>query len=189
MNPRLASGERRTMQKQLELLVLAALLLATESLSAVGCSSASNKTAAPTSGWLKIEAGAFSINAPPRWEFHQRQGIDSFVGEFAGDGVVLRFDFGRYSNPLDEAHEPTYVVEHESIGGYGAKIVSPRVPGRGMTGIYFPEITDGNKLCLYGQNLTKAQQELTLKIFKTIRFGGALPRYVVPPPPPPKNEQ
>jgi hypothetical protein len=183
MNPRLASGERRTMQKQLELLVLAALLLATESLSAVGCSSASNKTTAPTSGWLKIEAGAFSINAPPRWEFHQRQGIDSFVGEFAGDGVVLRFDFGRYSNPLDEAHEPTYMVEHESIGGHRAKIVSPRVPGRGTTGIYFPEITDGNKLCLYGQNLTEAQQELALKIFETIRFGGVVPRYVLPPPP------
>jgi hypothetical protein len=189
MNLRLVLGERRTLPKQLELLVLAAILLATESLSTVGCSSVFNKTTVPTSGWPKVEAGPFSINAPPGWEFHQRQGIDSFVGEFAGDGAVLSFDFGRYSYPLDQEHEPAYVVAHESIGGYRAKIVSPRVPGRGMTGIYFSRAIDGNKLCLYGQNLTETRQELALKIFETIRFGGTVPRYVILPPPPQKNAQ
>lgn len=173
MNPTLVSEERRTPRKQIELLVLAATLLAIESLLTAGCSSVSNEIAVPPSGWRKVEAGTsgtFSIYAPPRWEFHQRRGIDSFVGEFAGDGVVLLFDFGRYSNPLDEYHEPTYVVAHESIGGYRAKIVSPRTPGRGKTGIYFSKITDGDKLCLYGENLTDPQQELALKIFRTIRF-------------------
>jgi hypothetical protein len=48
--------------------------------------------------WQKLDAGPFSILAPAGWEFHQLQGIDSFVGEFAGDGVVLTFDFGRYSS-------------------------------------------------------------------------------------------
>jgi hypothetical protein len=138
-----------------------------------GCSSVPNETTAPPSGWRKVESGTtgtFSIYAPPGWEFHQRRGIDSFVGEFAGDGVVLLFDFGRYSNPLNEAHEPTYVVAHESVGGYRAKIVSPRTAGRGKTGIYFSEITDGDKLCLYGENLTDSQQELALRVFRTIRF-------------------
>jgi hypothetical protein len=170
MSPRLVSAERRTRLKQIGLLVLAAILLATESLSTVGCSSVSQKGAPPISGWLTVEAGAFSIYAPPGWEFHRLQGIDSFVGEFVGDGVVLRFDFGSYSNALDEAHEPTYLVAHESIGGHKAKIVSPRIPGHGITGIYFPEITRGNRLCLYGQNLTDAQQELALRVFRTIRF-------------------
>jgi hypothetical protein len=189
MSPRLVLEERRITPKQLELLFLAAILLATGSLSTVGCSSVSNKTTAPASGWVKVEAGAFSIHAPPGWEFHQLQGIDSFVGEFAGDGLVLHFDFGRYSYPLAEEHEPTYAVEHESIGGYRAKIVTPRIPGRGMTGIYFSRVTDGNKLCLYGQDLTEAQQKLVVRIFETIRFGGDVPRYVVPQPPPSKNTQ
>jgi hypothetical protein len=158
------------MQKRIGLLALAAILLASESLSMVGCSTISNKTDASASGWLKVEAGAFSIYAPPGWKFHQRQGIDSFVGEFAGDGIVLSFDFGPYSNPLDEAREPTYVVTHETIGGHKEKIVSPSVPGHGITGIYFPEITGWNKLCLYGQNLTDTQQKLALRIFRTIRF-------------------
>jgi len=158
-------------------LVLAAVLLGLESFSVVGCSPISDnkKIDAPASNWLKVEAGAFSIYAPPGWKFRQRQGIDSFVGEFAGDGVVLDFDYGLYSNPLADDNEPTYVVTHETIGGYKARIVRPSVAGHGITGIYFPEIASGNKLCLHGQNLTDTQRELALRIFRTIRFSSAPP--------------
>lgn len=136
---------------------------------------------APTN-WHKVEAGAFSLFAPSGWEFHQLQGIDSYVGEFVGDGVVLSFDFGRYSNPLDEAKEPAYIIAHESIGGFSAKIVSPRTPGHGVTGVYFRNVGLSNALCLYGKDLTAAQQELVLTIFETIRFGHSAPLSVIPPP-------
>ena len=133
-------------------------------------------------GWLRLEAGAFSVYAPSGWEFHQKQGVDSYVGEFAGEGIVLKFDYGQYSSPLDEAKEPKYAVALESIGGHKAKVVYPRVPGHGVTGIYFKKITGSDALCLWGQDLTATQQELVLKMFETIRFGGPIP-YVVPPPP------
>jgi hypothetical protein len=142
----------------------------------------------PPTGWYKVEAGAFSLFAPSGWEFHQLQGVDSYVGEFVGDGVVLSFDFGRYSSSLKEAKEPAYVIAHESIGGFAAKIVSPRTPGHGVTGVYFRNVGRSNGLCLWGQDLTSTQQELVLKVFETIRFGGSVPRYVVPPPSP-KNVQ
>lgn len=135
----------------------------------------------PPTGWYKVDAGAFSLFAPPGWEFHQLQGVDSYVGEFVGDGVVLRFDFGRYSSPLNEAKEPAYAIAHESIGGFPAKIVSPRTLGHGITGVYFRNVGRSNGLCLWGKDLTSAQQELVLKIFETIRFGGAVPQYVVSP--------
>jgi hypothetical protein len=145
--------------------------------------------AVPTD-WHKVEAGPFSLFAPLGWEFHQLTGVDSYVGEFVGDGAVLKFDFGRYSSSLKEAKEPTYVIAHESIGGLPAKIVSPRTPGHGVTGIYLRKVRGPNALCLWGRDLTSAQQELVLKIFGTIRFGGTVPRYVFPPPPPPpKNAQ
>jgi hypothetical protein len=149
----------------------------------VGCSSVSKQVEPPDNRWLKVDAGAFSIYAPPGWEFRQKQGIDSYVGEFTGSGVVLKFDYGLYSSPLDEAVEPQYVVAHETIGGYGAKIVCPRAPGHGVTGVYFPKIANSNKLCLWGQGLTDTQQELALKIFRTVRFGpGQLPAFIPPPP-------
>lgn len=144
--------------------------------------------AAP-SDWHRVDASAFSLFAPAGWEFHQLQGVDSYVGEFVGDGVVLKFDFGRYSNPLKEEKTPAYIVSHKSIAGLRVKIVSPKTPGHGVTGVYFPNVGHSNALCLWGQDLTSTQQELVLKIFETIRVGGAAPRYVIPPPPPAKNAQ
>lgn len=138
---------------------------------------------ADESGWHKVDAGPFSILAPSGWEFHQLQGVDSYVGEFVGDGVVLRFDFGGYSNPLKEEKQPAYVVIHKSIGGRRAKIVSPRTPGHGTTGVYFRNVGDSNALTLFGHDLTSTQQQLVLRIFDSLRFGGPVPRYVLPPPP------
>jgi hypothetical protein len=111
------------------------------------------------------------------------EGVDSFVGEFVGDGITLRFDFGGYSNPLKEETKPAYVVVHKSIGGFRAKVVSPRTPGHGITGVYFRDVGHATALCLWGKDLTSTQQELALKILETIRFGGPPPRYVLPPPP------
>ncbi|MGA3325835.1 MAG: hypothetical protein ABSF45_15285 [Terriglobia bacterium] len=143
-------------------------------------------------GWHKLEAGAFSLFAPLGWEFHQRQGIDSYVGKFVGEGVVLNFDFGGYSSGyLKKATKPAYVIGHESIGGFRAKIVSPRTPGHGLTGIYFRRTFGSNELCLYGEDLTSVQQELVLRIFETIRFGHKVPPIFappVPPPPPPVSQ-
>ncbi len=138
--------------------------------------------AAVPSGWSKVDAVAFSVFAPSSWQFRQLQGIDSYVGEFTGDGIVLKFDFGRYSNPLQEEKEPAYVVVYKSVGGLSAKIVNPKLPGHGVTGIYFPRAFGSNKLSLFGQDLTSIQQELVLRIFGTIRFGNAVPPFVVPPP-------
>jgi hypothetical protein len=120
--------------------------------------------------WHKVEAGAFSLFAPPGWEFHQLQGVDSYVGEFTGDGVTLKFDYGQYSSPLNQAVEPKYVIAQQDIGGHTAKVVYPRSPGHGVTGIYFSKITRTDKLCLWGQDLSDSQQELALQIFRTIRF-------------------
>jgi hypothetical protein len=102
--------------------------------------------------------------------------VDSYVREFVGDGVALRFDFGGYSNGyLKKAKKPAYVIAYESIGGFPAKIVSPRTPGHGLTGVYFRNVGHSNGLCLWGQDLTSAQQGLVLKIFETIRFGALGP--------------
>jgi hypothetical protein len=133
--------------------------------------------------WHKVDAGPFSVLAPSGWVFHQLEGVDSFVGEFVGDGITLKFDFGGYSNPLKEEKKPAYVVVHKSIGGFRAKVVSPRTPGHGITGVYFRDVAHATALCLWGKDLTSTQQELALKIFETIRFGGPPPQYVLPPPP------
>ena len=135
--------------------------------------------------WHKVDAGPFSILAPSGWEFHQLRGVDSYVGEFVGDDIVLRFDFGGDSNPLNEEKKPAYGIVHKFIDGRRAKIVSPKTPGRGVTGVYFRDVGRATALCLWGKDLTSTQQELAVKMFETLRFGGPPPKYVFPPPPPP----
>jgi|HubBroStandDraft_4_1064222.scaffolds.fasta_scaffold295224_1 hypothetical protein len=57
-------------------------------------------------GWSKVDAGAFFFFAPSGWQFRQLRGVDSYVGEFTGDGIMLRFDFGGYSNSFKEEKKP-----------------------------------------------------------------------------------
>ncbi len=191
------SQEKESSLRQTRLVVLAAMLISIEGVSAIGCSSArihsprltpdeslSAVTVPPS--WHKLEAVAFSLFAPSGWEFHQLEGVDSYVGEFVGDGVVLRFDFGGYaSGCFNKAKKPAYVMAQESIGGFPAKIASSRTPGHGFTGIYFRHVARSTGLCLWGKDLTSAQQEVVLKIFETIRFEHFEHLNVFPPPPPP----
>ena len=137
----------------------------------------------PTS-WHRVDAGPFSILAPSGWESHQLTGVDSYVGQFIGNDMALTFDFGGYSDGyLKKAKKPEYAVAHKSIGGFPAKVVSPRTPGHGITGVYFRNVGRSNGLCIFGKDLPSTQQDLALEIFDTIRFGGPVPRYVLPPPP------
>lgn len=57
--------------------------------------------------------------------------------------------------------------------------------GNGITGVYFRKVLGHDELCLWGKDLTAAQQKLALKIFETIQFGGPMPPTIIPPPPPP----
>lgn len=124
---------------------------------------------APT-GWQFIDADSFTSSLPPGWKFNKLQGIDSYVGEFIGDGAKLGFDFGWYSNSLAEDNDPNHIVTYETIGGYRARIVVPKVTGNGTTGIYFGDLGNQNRFNLDGSNLTASQQETALKIFRTIKF-------------------
>jgi hypothetical protein len=126
-------------------------------------------------GWQKLDTDFFSIYAPPSWQFHVGMALDSYTGEFVGDGARLEFDYGQYSNPLSEEKEPTYIVTKEKVSGHLARIVSPKVPGHGVTGIYFGDVGDSNKLDIFGQNLSESQQKTALTIFRTIRFRPMLP--------------
>ena len=120
--------------------------------------------------WKSIDTGSFSISIPSSWVFNKRQGIDSMVGEFTGDGANLIFDYGLYSNSLVKDNDPNHIITHETIGDDKAKIVVPKVTGKGITGVYFADLATNKRFVLHGNNLTSSQQETVLKIFRTIKF-------------------
>ena len=123
-------------------------------------------------GWSARYPG-FSLNLPPGWELNELQGIDSYVGEVVGDGVKLTFDYGMYSWALelreDMAH--LHTVTYETIGGVEAKLIVPTGDSGGYTGVYFDKL-DSASLNLVGEDLTPAQQQVALIIFRSIRSLG-----------------
>ena len=112
----------------------------------------------------------FSLRLPTGWELRETRPLDSYVGELVGDGVTLRFDYGRFSPSLDPAGDPenTYVLRYEFIGGYEAKLVIPLDRSGGLTGVHFRAM-DGLRLTLWGRDLTPEQQRTACAIFRSIR--------------------
>lgn len=64
---------------------------------------ASGARAQPADDWVTVRAGnAFTFEAPPDLRSVPVQGIDSFVGQYQGEKFALQFDYGLYSNTLDD---------------------------------------------------------------------------------------
>lgn len=123
--------------------------------------------------WQFVDANSFTLSLPPGWEFNELQGIDSYVGEFVGDDAKLGFDYGWYSNPLADENDPDHTVTYETIDGYNAKIVIPKVTEDGTTGVYFADLggeVQKTSLEISGRDLTASQQETALNIFRTIKI-------------------
>ena len=140
----------------------------------------------PAEDWTKHMARnraggeVFSIMLPPGWELTTAHGIDSFVGEVRGYGVILRFDLGWYSHEPKPERDPhnEYVVLHENIGGNDAKLVLAANPPadkekdyRAVTAVYFSHLHENNRFVMAGAGLTRDQQETAAAIFRSIRIG------------------
>jgi hypothetical protein len=131
------------------------------------------------STWTSVQNDSFSVILPPGWAYEPRQGIDSFVGAYVGDGVELTFDYGIYSDPLNYEDNASYNVHEETIGGLTAKIVMP-TSADGITGVHFADvgkfafpgdnIAFDVRLTVAGNGLTQEQQQIALQIFRSIRF-------------------
>jgi len=126
------------------------------------------------STWRSADTGPFTVLLPPGWEYRPQQGIDSFIGEFAGDGVQLSFDLGYYTGgpPQDD---PAYATHDETIGGYMAVLYAPNV-AQGRTGVYMrvsesaPPFGYPTALGISGEGLTPDEQEIAVQIFRSVRF-------------------
>ncbi|WP_291727800.1 hypothetical protein, partial [Bernardetia sp.] len=70
------------------------IVLLTLSILLFGCSKQDNNK-------IKVlDTGLFTIEVPSGWEYKEKEGIDSFVGEIHGKDIILRFDAGIYTSRL-----------------------------------------------------------------------------------------
>ena len=65
-----------------------------------------------------MDFGDFTMEAPENWTYIKQRGIDSYIGAIAIDEKdTLHFDYGRYSNDLEESFNGGYyyIKNNDSI--------------------------------------------------------------------------
>lgn len=94
---------------------------------------ASPALAQPADDWVVVQAGnAFSFEAPPDLKAVPVQGIDSLVGEYRADRFSLQFDYGLYSNTLDDLRgDSRFEREAVTLDGRPAEIFTGPGPNEG----------------------------------------------------------
>jgi hypothetical protein len=136
--------------------------------------------------WKRIKArqdrSSFSIKLPPKWDAIEERGIDSMVGRFTGDGIVIYYDYGSYGGP---GYEPYYsarkgeynshriweVEQGELIFNFARSNGTSDNESAGVLVHLAPEhIRDAGTVGIYASGLTQDQQDIVLAIFRSIEI-------------------
>ncbi len=130
-------------------------------------------------GWKTIDAeGKFSFDLPQSMNKKEVRPLDSFVQQYVGDGMLVTFDYGWFSDPLDRYEsEPEYWREQKKVDGYDATLIGYKPDadwGKYNAGIAFRNITnDGiqfNHLTMSISYNNSEDKNTTIKILESIRF-------------------
>jgi hypothetical protein len=128
--------------------------------------------------WKHIDVGPFSFWAPPDLSKAPLPGVpfDSYVGDFQGKGIVLSFDYGLYSSPL-QAPGDDLRWHNELIGGRAARMVSYTAAPKGefpypnFVAVNFPQTGRAHmRLTMYASCGGMSSCRDSEDIFRTIRF-------------------
>jgi hypothetical protein len=130
-------------------------------------------------GWKTIDAeGKFSFDLPQSMNKKEVLPMDSFVQHYVGDGMLVIFDYGWFSDPLDRYEsEPEYWREQKKVGGFDATLIGYKPDadwGKYHAGIAFRNITnDGIVPTHFTMSISYNNSEdknTAIKILESIRF-------------------
>ncbi len=128
--------------------------------------------------WKELDLKIFKISIPIEWNYQKIQGEDSFVGKITSSKSFLSFDysingFAEDIAPYDDADDiseikKVYHLKIKKTEKYIIKTIWPKVTGTGMTAIYFKSRSSALNFNIIGDSLSRNDQELALRAFKTI---------------------
>ena len=130
-------------------------------------------TSAPL-GWSRVATGPFSVALPPGWRYERASGIDSFVGDFVGDGIRLQFDYGQYGG-MPSYDAATHDLQDARIDFRPARILRSREP-QGIVAVdiaytdAFKRFATGRSHLSIAGSAPSADQDRIETIFRSVRF-------------------
>lgn len=144
-----------------------------------GCVEQKTQNNSLEGGWKTIDAeGKFSFDLPQSMNKKEVRPLDSFVQQYVGDGMLVIFDYGWFSDPLNRYEsEPEYWREQKKVGGFDATLITYKPDGdlgKYYAGIAFRNIkNDGiqpNHLTMSVLYNNSEDKNTAIKILESIRF-------------------
>jgi hypothetical protein len=143
-----------------------------------GCSStATGPDMTVPAEWQLVESNCdFLFLVPGEMQKQDVTGIDSCVGQYKGAGMELSYDYGGYSDPLDDYGDSAeYKEESVVINGLQAKLISLRHLEGGelpyFTAAHFPNVGKaGIKLTMSMRCAGPAEVDTARQILHSITF-------------------
>ena len=137
-----------------------------------------DQTESPRSSWKRIGAGGqssafvFSFAAPQDIYEGEVQGIDSEVGAFRNQRIIMSYDLGPYSSDLSEhsEEEGCHKTNVEIDGKQGTLVISEKRSPY-YAGIAFRDVHGkGFHLTMSAESLYRKAHKVAVEILKSIRF-------------------
>jgi hypothetical protein len=122
----------------------------------------------------ETDVGPFTVTLPSHLRPRPLGGIDSLVGGYEALGIQVHFDYGAFSNRLNNEDEKGFVRSSAVIDGRNCVLASWETAGSlpNVTAIHFPGTTDGgrNGLTLVVEYTRPEFAKMAEQICRSIRF-------------------
>lgn len=130
--------------------------------------------------WKEVDfEGKFKFSVPVSVSAAEEQGIDSSIGLWKGKGIMVRVDYGLYSDPLTSyTDRANYSVRDDEIDGQAARmILFDDIDGRHFVAGHFGELPVGSgskprRLTVVVEASQEVGKVIPIKIIESIRFTG-----------------
>lgn len=126
-------------------------------------------------GWRTFEVGdVLTFSVPAEVQLHEGQSVDSLAGVLNGDRYQITYDYGRFSEPVEDNRTlPGFAVKDARIGSRRSKIASFRDDGNEL-GLPFARLLrvedGGNALTLRVSCRDEAACSIADAIFESVQF-------------------
>jgi hypothetical protein len=126
----------------------------------------------PPAGWVQVNAqGHFTFWMPSTLVEDQVQGTDSYLGQWSGSGLYVKFDYGMYSGGIDSRIQAVSHTEvSDSASGRAGTIVTYTEEGDSIATLYVPQVNEQDRLTFTAGSSSEGTLEIPFTIVKSVRF-------------------
>lgn len=116
--------------------------------------------------WKTFTIGKYRIEFPNDFSHIEEQGIDSYIGRIENKELTVEFDYGAFTNNLEEyENDSEYEVKVGTLEGDLKKVAIAKNSMNGFTAIYILDKKTSLALGMHARDISSEKQSFLLDIF------------------------